>query len=262
MSEKTLFSMNSLITTENLSVVNKDFSSLSDAIEDILPHDNAKGVTHPLLIGIDGPVTAGKTYCAEIVAQIASRHTLNFHVIHYDWFMSPRNLRAKEIENFRSGNHTFEHYDRIAYDAGRMEALLEKLQHALKFRDQEFFEYTINPAYDRLTGECKNLISNSISTDSVVVVEGGGVLNSRFYDFFDISIRLDMGDTKEMIKRLYEREKHKNGNKLSLDFVKERFLSLDYHFDNYLRHRDKSYFDFLIDTTDLSQPKLFIRDKK
>lgn len=261
MNEETLFSMKSLVEEEQLSVAGKDFSSLSDVIENILPRNDAGSITHPILIGIDGPVAAGKTYCTEIVKKIASRHALNFHAIHYDWFMSSRSVRAKEIENLRSENYDFEQYDRTAYDSGRMQRFLSGLRSAFTSQDKRFFEYTIDPAYNRLSGECKGLISNSLSTDSIVIVEGGGILNSKLCNFFDISIRLDIDDTEEIIRRLIERERRKNGNKLSHDFVKERFLSLDYHFDNYLRYRDRSYFDLLIDTTDLNRPRLFIRSK-
>lgn len=262
MNHQTLFSIKMLIEEDKLSVSNRHYTSLSDAIEDILPHDSAGNIVHPILVGIDGPVAAGKTYCTEAVKEIVSRHNLNFHAIHYDWFMSPRSVRAEEIENLRSGNYDFEQYDRIAYDSGRMHKLLSNLREVFSSQDKRFFEYTIDPAYNRLTGECKDIISNSISTDSVVIVEGGGILNSRFHNLFDISIRLDVDNTEETIKRLIERERSKNGSSLSHDFIQERFLSLDYHFDNYLRYRDKSYFDFLIDTTDLHQPRLFIRSKK
>lgn len=262
MIQNTVFTLDSLIENKHLLEMQKNFSDILEVVEYILPRDSKNNIAHPLLIGIDGSVTAGKTYCTQVLKQIALKHQLPHHAIHCDWFMSPRSIRAQEIERAQSKDYSFEKYDNITCDFKRIKDLLSQIHNFVESKKEQYLEYTINPAYDRLSGECKNIIHNSIHIDSIVTIDGGGLLNAECHKFFDVSIRLDISDTQEVIDRLHKRETNKGSEQLSSKFITERYLKLDFPFDNYLRSRDRAYFGFLINTTDFKKPRLFIRPQK
>lgn len=120
----------------------------------------------------------------------------------------------------------------------------------------------MQPAYNRDTGECDQVIQGTILRDSIVLVEGGNLLNKGRHQLFDIAVRLDVSNVEKTLERLRHREGQKDRNGLEHSFVSDRYFLLDLPFDNYLRKQDSAYFDVLVDTTDMHDIKLFRRATK
>ena len=252
-----------LIKRESLQKIEDMSGNLYDAFNYIIPRDETQKIIRPCIIGIDGPVTAGKTCSAYALKDIVEKTGRPFHTIHCDWFMSSRSARAREIIEAQKSGYSFEDYRYLACDFRRIKELVLLLrQFLLNDGDGHDFTYTIRPAYDRETGECNRIIHGVVAANSVILVEGGGLLNEELFTLFDLAIRLDVSSTEETLNRLRDREKQKADRSLDLSFMTERYFLLDLPFDNYLRIHDSSYFDILIDTTKMNDIKLFKRSEK
>lgn len=252
-----------LIKRESLQKSGNTFRNLYDAFNYIMPRDEAQKIIRPCIIGIDGPVTAGKTCSAYALKDVVEKTGRSFHTIHCDWFMSSRSTRAREIIEAQKPGYSFEDYRYLACDFHRIKELVLSLrQFLLNNGGGHDFTYTVRPAYSRETGECNGIIHGVVAADSVILVEGGGLLNEELFILFDLAIRLDVSSTEEVLKRLRDREKQKTDRSLDLSFMTERYFLLDLPFDNYLRIHDSPYFDILIDTTKMNDIKLFKRSGK
>ncbi len=226
-------------------------------IEAILPGEG--GLKPPLMIGIDGSVTAGKSYISSKIHEWLVQHGLDCVVIHGDWYMSPRKARAQEVEKAMQATYNIATYDEVACDYEKITAAQTNIFDFFQAGDDSY-EFKLSGAYSRESGNLDGTIDIPITSQSVVIFEGTGVINSITSSKFDLAIRVDVGTYDETVRRLYERESQKDVSlRIPEPLVKQRYDHIDYRYDCYLRLRDSQFFDILLDTSDTSLIRMYRR---
>jgi len=249
------FGLASLIAKERLTL-ERETHDFDHVIEAVLPANLAT----PLIIGIDGSVTAGKSFLSSRMDAFLRRQGIDCVVIHGDWYMSSRKRRTQEVEAATRGRYdmaTFDmavcNYEEIAATQAQVFDFLQSGNDSLNFK--------LSGAYSRDSGELDATIDLSITNKSIVIFEGTGVINSIMKPKFDLSIRLDVGTYDETVKRLCRRESEKEVSlRIPEEQVKKRYDLIDYRYDGYLRSRDSGYFDVLLDTSNEALTAIYKRN--
>lgn len=249
------FTLASLIKKEKLTL-EKEIQDFDAVIEHILPKD----LKTPLIIGIDGSVTAGKSFLSSRMEAWLTYRGIDCVVIHGDWYMSSRKTRMQEAKRALKGSYDITLFDQAVCDYEKITSLqkhiIDFLQSGEKTR-----ELRVTGAYSRTTGELDDTIDLAITTRSVIIFEGTGVLNSAMKPGFDLAIRVDVATYDETIKRLYGRETEKEEPlRIPKKLVKQRYDLIDYRYDGYLRSRDSRYFDVLLDTSNITSTTIYTRN--
>ncbi len=257
---KKYFTLRDMIKKEKLTL-SAQVGDLDLVFDRILPKDKKGNIVHPLIIGIDGSVTAGKTLISSRLNWYLQQRNIHSVLIHGDWFMASRSIRTKEIEKALKKNYSFATYDQISCDFKRIAQLQSHINKFFRVLPNTSKCYTIQipQIYNRNTGKRDQKINLSIDKDAIVIFEGTGILNSRMHSMFDISMRIDINTYKETVRRLLQRETQKDHHQLSKEFITKRYKSIDFPYDGYLRSRDSTYFNFLLDTSDPTSMKIYAR---
>jgi uridine kinase len=250
--------VNGLIASERLqlSSIEPDLNSIFDKIV----IRNSRGfIKAPVLIGIDGSVTAGKSFTANKLYTYLLQHNMNCVLIHGDWFMSPRRQRKLEIEKAARESYAIADYDTAACQFDKLKEVQDQIQEFVQGKNDNP-KIVISNAYDRATGECDKTISMTLPEDPIIIFEGTGILGPSLYRAFDLSIRVDIDSYEGAIERLEARELEKESlQRLDPAFVKRRYDLIDYPYDMYLRSRDRKNFDVLLDTSASPLIKIYHR---
>lgn len=256
MSSPENFALKDLIASESLQLYSRA-ADLDSAFDQIVPRDSRDSIQAPLLVGIDGSVTAGKSFTAKGLFDYLSRRGVACVLIHGDWFMSPREQRKLEIEKATQGSYEIADYDAAACNFDKLEDVQREVQEFLRGKSGSA-NIVVTNAYNRTTGECDKEISITLPERPVVIFEGTGVLGPVLHKAFDLTIRVDVDSYEEAIKRLGKRELEKAlPQRLNPTFVKSRYDLIDYPYDQYLRFRDRKNFDILLDTSNLDSIKIY-----
>lgn len=258
MSSPENFALKDLIASENLKLCS-NAADLDAAFGQILHQNDNRAIETPLLVGIDGCVTAGKSYTAERFCAYLTRRNVNCVLIHGDWFMSPRRQRKLEVERAMKGSYDISDYDAAACDFDKLREVLHQVKQSIRDKSGST-KITVPNAYNRATGVCDKEINIVLPENPIFIFEGTGVLGPAMYKTFDLSIRVDVDSYEEAVRRLEERELEKiTSQRLDPAFVKERYDLIDYPYDQYLRSRDRRNFDVLLDTSDVTAIKIYRR---
>lgn len=252
------FVLKDLVASESLQLYSRA-ADLNSAFNQIMPRDSHGSIQAPLLVGIDGSVTAGKSFTAKRLFDYLSQHGIACVLIHGDWFMSPREQRNLEVKKATQGPYEIANYDAAACDFDKLEDVQYEIQEFLRGKNGST-KIVVPNAYNRTTGECDKEISIILPERPIVIFEGTGVLGPVLHKAFDLTIRVDVSSYEEAIKRLGKRELEKAlSQRLDPAFVKNRYDLIDYPYDQYLRSRDRKYFDILLDTSNLDSIKIYKR---
>ena len=252
------FTLTDLIKKEKL-VPLAELPNMAAVFELVIPKLPNGVLKAPLLVGVDGSVTAGKTHTAASLKEYAKRSGTDAILIHGDWFMAPRSVRQQETEQAVRGSYSNEKYDIRNCDFPAIGRVYKQICDFLQTNDSTG-AVTIPNAYDRNTGLCDKTITLQLNRQSIIVFEGTGVLRAGMNPRFDIAIRVDINTYDQTIERLMSRESEKNPtHRLDETFVKQRYDLIDLHYDQYLRNRDSSIFDILLDTSDPDLMKLYTK---
>lgn len=252
------FALNDLIEREQLQLCG-EATDINGALDYIMPRNEEGTIDSPLLIGIDGAVTAGKSFVATSLHAYLARMETDCVVVHGDWFMTSRSQRKLEIDKAMRGAYPISAYDAAACNFAELARTQQRI-HSFLQAGHEVCEVEIPNAYNRATGELDQTINLELRRDSVTVFEGTGMLNSVMHQTFDLSVRVDVGTYQGTIERLAAREAEKNpAQRLAMAFIKERYDLIDYPYDQYLRSRDSQYFDVLLDTSNPTSIKVYKR---
>lgn len=258
MNEPESFTLKDLVASENL----RPHSKAADlnAVFDQIMANNSRGFSEtPLLIGIDGSVTAGKSFTAKELFAYLSQRGANCVLIHGDWFMSRRERRKLEIDKAMQGLYKIADYDAAACNFDQLKEVQEQVTAFLRSGSSST-DIVVTNAYNRETGECDEEIRIRLPEKPIVIFEGTGVVGPMLHKAFDLSIRVDVNSYEEAVKRLEERELEKVPHqRLNPVFVKKRYDLIDYPYDQYLRSRDRENFDVLLDTSDVTSIKIYKR---
>lgn len=252
------FTLKDLVASENLRLHSR-VADLNAAFDQIIEKNSRGFFEVPLLIGIDGSVTAGKSFTAKELFAYLSQRGANCVLVHGDWFMFPRKQRKLEIDKAMRGSYEIADYDAAACNFDQLKEVQEQVKASLRSGSGSA-DIVVTNAYNRETGECDEEIRISLPEKSIVIFEGTGVFGPMLHEAFDLSIRVDVDSYEEAIKRLGERELAKaQHQRLDPVFVKRRYDLIDYPYDRYLRSRDRENFDVLLDTSDVTSIKVYKR---
>lgn len=250
MSSPENFALKDLILSEDLQL-HSTVANFDAVFDEILPRDG-DAIEAPLIVGIDGSVTAGKSFAANSLLTYLSRREIDRVAIHGDWFMSPRRQRGLEVEKAMKGSYDISDYDAAACDFNKLRDTLHSVKESIRSKNGRA-RIVVPGAYSRATGECDEYIDMALPEKPVVICEGTGVLSPIMSGLFDLCIRVDVGSYDETVRRLEERELEKvPSQRLDHAFVKGRYDLIDYPYDQYLRSRDRRNFDVLLDTSDVT----------
>jgi uridine kinase len=252
------FTLSDLIERERL-VLQGVATNTNAAFDLMIPRGKRGIITGPLLIGIDGSITAGKSYLATRLYDYLTQQYIDCVVIHGDWFMLSRERRKQEIEKAKHGSYLISEYDAVACNFDALAHAQKRIRDFLQ-TGQSHCDIKIPYAYNRDTGKLDKTIKLKLKKHSVMVIEGTGVVNAEMCQAFDVSIRVDVGTYEETIERLVTREDEKvPAQRLTKEFIKERYDLIDHPYDQYLRSRDSQCFDILLDTSDPASIKVYKR---
>ncbi|EDK72574.1 hypothetical protein TM7_0283 [candidate division TM7 genomosp. GTL1] len=165
----------------------------------------------------------------------------------------------REIARAKSASYSILNYDHMNCNFGEIGDTISLIRH-FYLTDDELLEARVSNVYNRESGKRNAYVDLQIEKQTIVIVEGTGVLNEHISSLLDLRIRVDFGSYQETIKRLCRREAEKiQGPRLAEAFVRERYDLIDGRYDQYLRSRDSKFFDVLLDTGKLTSIKIYTR---
>lgn len=194
----------------------------------------------PLVVGINGAYTAGKTMFTSGLQSYLENLGQKTQVIHYDDFHNPFSsiqwAPSAEVEAF---------YNR-AFDA---EKLVREVLQPLK--EQGHLDASI-PCIDLGTGQFTNHIHFSIDENTIVLLEGVLLLRPPILDYLGYTIYLDIS-TEEMQKRAKERDVPRFGEWI-LDAFTTRYIPVHQRYVREWNPRKQA--NVVIDNGDYARPVL------
>lgn len=256
--EATVFTLDQLIQREGL-LCSQEATDIESVFDSLMPKDAEGKIAQPLIVGVDGAVTAGKSFTASRLTSYHRGQGYNCILIHGDWYMASREDRQLEAAKARSASYSILEYDHMNCDFDEIANTIGTIRRFFQ-TGEEALRTRVSHAYNRESGERNGHIDLQMESGSIVVVEGTGILNERISPLLDVRIRVDIGSYQETIRRLCQRELEKTQpNRLAKAFVQERYDLIDHRYDEYLRSRDSEYFDVLLDTTNPGLIKVYAR---
>ena len=256
--EATVFTLDQLIKREGL-VCGQEATDIESIFDSLMPKDTEGKITQPLIVGIDGAVTAGKSFTASRLTSYLRSQGYDCTLIHGDWYMASREDRQLEAAKAKSESYSILEYDHMNCDFDEIANTIGAIRNFFQ-TNGELLSTRVSHAYNRESGERDGHVDLQVEGGSIVVVEGTGILNERISPLLDVRIRVDIGSYQETIRRLCHRELEKiPPNRLAETFVQERYDLIDHRYDQYLRSRDSGHFDALLDTTDSNLIKVYAR---
>ena len=216
----------------------------------------------PLIIGIDGPTAAGKTFLAKNLKTKLSKLFKFVWICQLDWSLKSRIYRSDSLKEFKTNrsNFYFESQDHMNLD--KISNTLKKIKNH-DFSKTSSIKIKLNSLYDR-EGSSKNDLSvfTTIYNNSVILVEGHYTSRPDFNDLIDYNILL-LGDKKELLKRKIKKVKHyrsagETTNYFNLIDVPSFVNHLTLYFNNYdLIVDNTSYLRPIIKDTDYAKKWIF-----
>lgn len=194
----------------------------------------------PLIVGISGGYTSGKTVFAENLARYLAAGGYEVQVIHYDDFHRPlggitwTGERGGEIDAF---------FNR-AFDPHK---LVEELLRPMKtdgFVDKDV------ACLNWSTGEYTNIVHFAAGADTVVLLEGVLLFRPPLMEYLDYRIFLDI-TTEEMLRRGRRRDVPRSG-----EWIMEKYVSryIPVHQRHLEEDKPLQTADMVIDNNDYDAP--------
>lgn len=181
-------------------------------------YEAIRGRKRPLLIGINGAYTSGKTVFTEGLAQYLLAQGVKVQVIHYDDFHHPFSAIAytddTEVDAFY--NH--------AFDPGKLEAEILR-----PLKAQGCLHETVC-CVDLNTNQFTNTIRFDIDDQTIVLLEGVLLFRQPLLPYLDYRVYLDISP-QEMLRRARQRDVPRFGEWILEKFatrygsVQERYLA-------------------------------------
>ncbi len=196
----------------------------------------------PLIIGIDGVDTSGKTTLADIIAEELSKEpNIRTIRISIDKFHNPKEIRMRQGSLSPKGY--FE--DSFNYDV----IINQVLQPIKKGK-----ENILLGIYDyRFENEIEK-VSIKIDNNSVVLFDGVFLLRDELYPYWDLSVFLEV-DFTEVIKRALKRDITLFGSdKEVLNRYENRYIPGQQLYINTSHPQNKA--NIVIDNNDYNNPKI------
>lgn len=210
-------------------------------------------VTVPILIGVDGPSTGGKTSVTESLTAFYDAQGIAVSVLPVDFFLTNRDVRTRLNTQIRAGEMDVNDYSLEAWDHERYHTFLETAKE-IAMRTSGTPECLVVPnAYNRETGLQDHTELVTIRPGSVLIAEGTGI-HAIHDDILDFTVRVDVHDVGTLLDRVVKREEKKPvGKRLDTDFLLERYKTTDVPHTNFLRRASAGRADVVVDTSNLTR---------
>ena len=209
--------------------------------KDIIPLKNNE---KPLIIGVDGPTAAGKTFLAKNLKLKLRQKFKSIWICQLDWALKSRNYRSSSLKEYKKKrtNFYFESQDHMNLE--KIHKNLKKIKNH-NFLKKSHIKIKMNSLYDR-EGISKNdlTISTNIYKNTLILVEGHYTSIPELNEFIDYNILL-LGDKKELLERKINKVKHYR----SVNDTTEYFNLID--LPSFINHLTLYYnnYDLVIDNT-------------
>ena len=194
----------------------------------------------PLIIGVSGAYTSGKTIFSNALVQYLQSHGRKVQLIHYDDFHHPfstlhwTDAKDDEINTFYKN----------AFDDNKLikEVLLPVKQYGVLKKDVD--------CVDLGSGQYSNKIRFDIDEKTIVILEGVLLFRQPLLNFLDYKVFLDIS-VDEMLRRGAIRDVPKFGDNI-LNLYKSRYIPVhDRHLDE---DKPKEIADIVVDNTNYLEP--------
>lgn len=158
----------------------------------------------PLIVGINGIDTSGKTYLSKIIEKELKLLGYTVQVIHVDDFHNPIPIRF-------SGKDQIDDYYNFSFD---FKKLVDEVLEPIKSKHKLSKTIThLNLATDKFEIEKRY----KVSTDTIVILEGVFIFKDEIRKYLDYNIFIQISE-REMNKRAFERDANVIGNEESVMF--------------------------------------------
>jgi len=205
----------------------------------------------PYSIGIDGPASGGKTTVTDALTKYYSAKNIPVTVLPLDFFMSDRNVRSKLNNDIAQGIIPIDSYSLHGWDHPRYLQYLKMLKEIIEQKSGSIKHISIQNAYSRKSGKRDKNETRTVVPQGIVITEGTGI-HLYHKELFDLSIRVDVNNTKILLNRVVSREKEKPvESQLTVDYLLERYQNTDVPHAAYLRNQTQRVADIVIDTSTL-----------
>lgn len=202
-----------------------------------------KNKKKPLIVGISGAYTSGKTIFTENLSQYFIAQGVQTQILHYDDFHRPLSSTTWEPNDLASEVNVF--YN-TSFDARR---LIKEVLAPLKEKDHL---KKVVKGLNWKTGLYDNTVPIDISENTIVLIEGMLLFQSTLIPFFNYKIFLEINET-EIRYRGKTRDVPLFGEWI-LDKYETRYLPV---YRRYLSEdRPQNFADLLIDNNDYIKPKI------
>lgn len=208
------------------------------------------------MIGIDGPTASGKsTTTDKLYNHLINDSKINpddVAIVRFDWFLVERPARNKLMQKAQDGEMNISDYSMGAWDVLSYHEVLKKIKKVYESGKSQTI--TIKKPYNRVTGKKDGEdIVLKINPKSTVIVEGTDAVDSVTVDLFDATVHLDVKSDANLIERLVNRENSKPKEKrMDIDFLKKRFWTVDHPHSEYIRQKNRGFYNYIIDDTDFN----------
>lgn len=223
-------------------MTNSQQDALYLSIAKKLIHQQKNKVNHPLIVGISGAYTSGKTYFTEKVALALQNSNAKVQILHYDDFHLPL---SKITWNTSEKNGEILAF----YHAFNQKKLVTEVLNPLKTQG------TLNATLQKLnweTGSYELPLSLAIEQNTIVLVEGMLLFQETLIPFFDYKIFLSIRDAT-LLARGKTRDVPRFGPEI-LTLYRRRYLPV-YHL--YLEKDSPiEIADVVLDNNQVTQPKI------
>lgn len=206
-------------------------------------HEELKSKKKPLIVGISGAYTSGKTTFTENLSQHLIAQGVQTQILHYDDFHRPLssitwepNDPASEVNAFFTNSFDTQRLINEVLTPLREKNHLKKIVKGLNWK----------------TGLYDNSVPIDISENTIVLIEGMLLFRSALIPFLDYKIFLEINET-EILHRGNTRDVPLFGAWI-LDKYENRYLPV---YRRYLSEdKPQNFADLLIDNNDYIKPKI------
>lgn len=208
----------------------------------------------PLIIGIDGPTAAGKTFLANNLKTRIKKKFRSVWICQLDWTLKNRNYRSKSLQTFKDSKTNFYYESQDHMNLIKISECLKKIKN-FNYRNKNLVKIKLNSLYNREKANNNLSVSTKISGDSLIIVEGHYTSIPNFEDLINYNILL-LGEKNELLKRKINRVKHYRSPKQTTEY----FNLIDVpSFVNHLSLHNNNY-DLIVDNTSYLKPVIKNKD--
>ncbi len=208
----------------------------------------------PLIIGIDGPTAAGKTFLAKNLKAKIKKKFKSVWICQLDWTLKSRKYRSRSLQDFKANKTNFYFESQDHMNLGKISDCLKRIKE-YNFKGKSLLKVKLNSLYNREKATNDLSVSATITGESLIIVEGHYTSIPNLEGLIDYNILL-LGEKNELLKRKINRVKHYRSPKQTTEY----FNLIDVpSFVNHLSLYNNNY-DLVVDNTSYLRPVIKNKD--